>query len=34
MVCFSAEQFLDFAEAADAYVEQVFGESWQAMDGD
>jgi hypothetical protein len=32
MVAFTAEQFLEFAEEADSYVEQVFAESWQKLD--
>ncbi len=32
MVQFTPEEFLAFAEAADAYVEQVYRDSWAEMD--
>ena len=32
VIQFTGEEFLTFAEAADAYVEQVFRESWAQID--
>ena len=33
-VIFTPNEFLDFAELADNYVEQVYSQSWQQIDGD
>ena len=33
-VTFTPNEFLNFAEAADEYVEQVYNQSWQQIDGD
>ena len=33
-VTFTPDDFLEFAEAVDEYVEQVYAESWQKIDGD
>ena len=33
-VTFTPNEFLEFAEAADAYVEQVYSQSWQQIDGE
>ena len=33
-VTFTPNEFLEFAEKADAYVEQVYSQSWQQIDGE